>query len=132
LFSDGNSQMTLRFFSDKRRPVHMGGYPLERLARANAMPDLKRVPTSVLLDFRRRDAPESIVNAMAEYQAMMDAIRDGLVNKARATCPEDPLERANHLKAFGYFSDAAMVGVCRLPNEALLSEPYHNPDVGPK
>ena len=121
--------MTLRFFSDKRRPVHMGGYPLERLARANAMPDLKRVPTSVLLDFRRRDAPESIVNAMAEYQAMMDAIRDGLVNKARATCPEDPLERANHLKAFGYFSDAAMVGVCRLPNEALLSEPYHNPDV---
>ena len=43
-------------------------------------------------DVRRPDAPESLVNAMAEYQAMMDAIRDGLVNKARAECPEDPEE----------------------------------------
>jgi hypothetical protein len=60
--------MTLRFFFDKRRPVHMGGYPLERLARANAMPDLKRVPTSVLLDFRRRDAPERGVEIVASTE----------------------------------------------------------------
>jgi reductive dehalogenase len=121
--------MGIRFFSDKNRPVHMGGYPQERLLRTGVMPDLEKVPAYRQLDFRRPDRPASIVNAMAEHQAMMDAIRDGLVNKARAECPEDPRERADHLKAFGYFSDAAMAGVCRLPDEALLSKPYRNPDI---
>ncbi len=120
--------MTVRFFSDKNRPVHQGPYPLERLARG-AMPDLAAVPAMQPLGFQRPDAPASIVNAMGEYQAMMDAIRDGLVNKSRATCPDDPLERAQHLKAFGYFSDAAMVGVGPLPGSALLAAPIRNPDI---
>jgi reductive dehalogenase len=120
--------MTLRFFSDHKRPVHLGPYPLERLARAKSA-DLNSLPAPEPLDFRRPDAPESIVNAMADYQAMMDAIRDGLVNKVRSACPEDPTERANHLKAFGYFSDAAMVGVCRLPSDAHLATPWRNPDI---
>ncbi|MEZ5813044.1 MAG: reductive dehalogenase domain-containing protein [Rhizobiaceae bacterium] len=121
--------MTIRFFSDKHRPVHMGPYPLERLARADATPDLKNVPPMRAVSFRRPEAPASIVNAMGEYQAMLDAIRDGLVNRIRAECPDDPAERANHLKAFGYFCDASMVGVCRLPAGALLAEPLRNPDI---
>ncbi|MAM62241.1 reductive dehalogenase [Maritimibacter sp. UBA3975] len=120
--------MTIRFFSDKNRPVHLGPFPLERLARG-PMPDLASVPPYRPLDFRRPDAPTSIVNAMGDYQAMMDAIRDGLVNKTRAECPDDPAERANHLKAFGYFSDAAMVGVGPLPDAALLDQPRINPDI---
>ena len=107
----------------------MGGFPLERLARVDALPDLNGVPAFSPLEFRRHESPKSIVNAMSEYQAMMDAIRGGLINKARAVCPEDLLERGNHLKAFGYFSDAAMVGVCRLPDEAHLAESYRNPDI---
>jgi len=87
------------------------------------------VPPFRPLDFRRPDAPASLVNAMGDYQAMMDAIRDGLVNKAKAACPEDPQERANHLKGFGYFSDAAMVGIGPLPEEALLAEPVRNPEI---
>jgi reductive dehalogenase len=117
-----------RIFSDKHRPVHLGAFPLERLARVKAV-DLDAVPAMVPLSFRRPDAPESIVNAMADYQAMMDAIRDGLVNKAMAEIPTDPIERANHLKAFGYFSDAAMVGICALPQSALLVSPITNPDI---
>ncbi|WP_424965723.1 reductive dehalogenase [Dinoroseobacter sp. S375] len=120
--------MSIRFFSDATRPVHMGPYPLERLARG-AMPDLAQVPEDRPLSFARPEAPSSIVNAMGEYQAMMDAIRDGLVNKARAECPSDPVARANHLKAFGYFSDAAMVAACALPSEALLEAPRRNPDI---
>jgi reductive dehalogenase len=120
--------MSIRFFSDKSRPVHLGPYPLERLARQD-MPETSGLPAPAPLDFRRPETPESLVNAMAEYQAMMDAIRDGLVNKARAGCPDDPDERANHLKAFGYFSDAAMIGICRLPNAAHLADPWRNPDI---
>jgi reductive dehalogenase len=121
--------MTLRFFSDKRRPVHLGPYPLERLARIEPPPDLAAAPPMAPLSFHRPEKPESLVNAMAEHQAMLDAIRDGLVNKAKAVCPEDPRARAEHLKAFGYFCDASMVGVCRMTEGCLLSAPRRNPDV---
>ncbi|MCG6883139.1 MAG: NAD-binding oxidoreductase, partial [Silicimonas sp.] len=120
--------LVMRFFSDASRPVHLGPYPLERLARADHA-EASGLPAFEPLEFRRPEAPESLVGAMAEYQAMMDAIRDGLVNKARAECPSDPIERANHLKAFGYFSDSSMVGICRMVPEARLSEPVRNPDI---
>ena len=37
------------------------------------------------------------VDAMAEHQAMLDTIRDGLVNSAVADIPSDPEERSRHL-----------------------------------
>ena len=62
--------MGIRFFTDKHRPVHMGGFPLERLARVDALPDLNGVPAFSPLEFRRHESPKSIVNAMSEYQAV--------------------------------------------------------------
>ncbi|WP_224816104.1 2Fe-2S iron-sulfur cluster-binding protein [Hasllibacter sp. MH4015] len=121
--------MTLRFFSDKDRPVHMGRYPSELLARRADLSDLSKVPAHGQVSFDRPDAPHSIVNAMREHQAMLDAIRDGLINGSVAECPPDPVERANHLKAFAYFADAALAGACRLPDEAMLETPFKNPDV---
>ncbi|QFT73856.1 reductive dehalogenase [Ruegeria sp. THAF33] len=121
--------MGIRFFSDKNRPVHMGRYPLERLTRQDTMPDLSRVPTMGELSFHRPERPDSIVNAMGEFQAMLDAIRDGLVNPIASEIPSDPQERANHLKAFGYFNDASMIGCGPLPSDALLDEPRRNPDI---
>jgi reductive dehalogenase len=121
--------MTIRFFSDKDRPVHMGHYPSELLARTSGLPDLGAVPPMSQLSFEQPHDPASIVNAMREHQAMLDAIRDGLVNKVVADAPADPLTRAQHLKAFGYFADAAVVGACLLPKTAMLPTPFHNPDV---
>lgn len=120
--------MSTKLFSDKNRPVHLGPFPLERLARG-PMLDLTSVPRFQALNFRRPGLPASIVNAMGEYQAMMDAIRDGMVNKAQAQCPTDPKERAEHIKSFGYFSDAAMVGIGPMPALARLEHPYRNPDI---
>ncbi|MEO0915025.1 MAG: NAD-binding oxidoreductase, partial [Pseudomonadota bacterium] len=88
------------------------------------------MPPMQPLSFSRPAAPHSIVNAMREHQAMLDAIRDGLINPVVAGASEDPLERANHLKAFGYFNDAAGVGACALGREALLEAPALNPDIG--
>ncbi|MBS0123099.1 4Fe-4S double cluster binding domain-containing protein [Thetidibacter halocola] len=119
--------MALRIFSDRTRPVHLGPYPLERLARG-PMPDLATLPRWQPLRFHR-DAPDHIVNAMAEHQAMMDAIRDGLVNRVRSAIPEDPGERARHLKAFGTFSDASMVGIGPLDAALRLPEPVVNPGI---
>tara|TARA_B110000116_G_scaffold76506_2_gene66385 strand:+ start:831 stop:4055 length:3225 start_codon:yes stop_codon:yes gene_type:complete len=120
----------MRFFSNKKRPVHMGSYPTELLKRG-PMPDLNKVPSMEAISFHRPGAPESIVNAMCEYQAMLDAIRDGFINKAKGEIPTDELERTNHLKAFGYFSDAAMVGVCSISESNILSRPIKNPHIAP-
>ena len=121
--------MTIRFFSDKRRPVDMGPYPLERLARQDRPVATDALPAFEPVSFHRPEDPHSLVNAMREHQAMMDAIRDGLVNKARAEIPEDVQERADHLKAFGYFSDASMVGIGPIPPDCLLPHPVQNPDI---
>ncbi len=120
--------MSFRIFSTKNRPVHLGPYPLERLARSADL-DLSDTPCLKPLSFHRPDQPQSIVNAMGEFQAMMDAIRDGLVNKTPSTIPACQQERANHLKAFGYFSDASMVGITRIPKTARLDTPLRNPDI---
>jgi len=119
----------LRFFSTKNRAPHLGPYPLERLRRLSVQPDLSIVPVAQSLDFRNLQTPHSLVNAMGDYQAMMDVIRDGLVNPQRAAAPEDPEARAKHLKAFGYFQDASMMAVCKLSEDAILSAPTYNPDV---
>ena len=119
----------MRIFSDKNRPTHLGPYPLELLARRSTAPDLSRVPAFEPLSFDRPNAPGSIVNAMREHQAMLDAIRHGPVNPQPAQCPTDPQERADHLKAFGYFSDASLVGVCAIADAALLTHPYVNKDI---
>lgn len=118
-----------RIFSTKNRPFHLGPYPLERLKRVDGEPDLSQAPTPTTLDFHRLDTPHSLVNAMGEYQAMMDVIRDGTVNPVLSTAPSDLVERSNHMKAFGYFQDASMIGVCRLPRDAFLAKPTRNPDI---
>jgi len=120
--------MSIRFFSSRHRPVHLGPFPLERLRRSDQA-DLSNVPAALPLNFRRPQKPDSIVNAMCEYQAMMDAIRDGLVNGTRGDVPADLQERSDHLKAFGYFADASMVGIGPMREEARLSEPWRNPDI---
>ncbi len=113
----------LKFRSDRDRPVHMGRYRVERLARGDTVRD---VPPYQPIHF---DAPpESLISAIAPYQAMLDAIRDGYAKRERAVIPDDPTERANHLKAFGYYQDASLMGVCRTDG-AFLDAPTVNPGV---
>ncbi|MBX2884567.1 MAG: 2Fe-2S iron-sulfur cluster binding domain-containing protein, partial [Granulosicoccus sp.] len=101
----------------------------ERLKRSSALPDLTTIPSQESISFDRPEAPDSIVNAMRDYQAMLDAIRGGFVNKRKSDIPDDPLERANHLKGFGYFNDASMVGIGPLTEACHLSESLINPDI---
>lgn len=87
------------------------------------------MPESLPLSFQKQEQPHNIVNAMQRYQAMLDAIRDGLVKKEQAVIPQDPEERSRHLKSFGYYQDASQVGVCELTPEMFLQQPLQNPDI---
>jgi len=118
-----------RYFSNAKRPIHLGPYPLERLSRSRQSPELGQIPPFEPVSFRRDDAPTSIVNAMRDYQAMLDATRDGLVNKARGEFPDDPNLRSENLKSFAYFNDASMVGTMALQQDHLLETPIVNPDI---
>ena len=119
----------MRLFSYKNRAFYLGPYPLERLKRSHELPDLSSVLPMRAVSFHNTDAPLSLVNAMRRYEAMLDAIRDGLVKKDRASVPEDQHERSHHLKSFGYFQDASQAGVCKLDKSFFLSTPIVNPDI---
>lgn len=123
------SSGVMKLFSYKDRPFHLGPYPLETLRRSDDMPDLSRAPVMESVSFHD-EAPGSLANAMRRYEAMLDAIRDGLVKKERATIPDDLQERSRHLKSFGYYQDVAQAGVCSLDSSFFLSEPIINPDIG--
>jgi reductive dehalogenase len=118
----------MRLFSYRDRPVHLGPYPLERLARSDTAPDLAALPRMQPLRYDAADAL-SLVHAMARYAAMFDLVRDGPVNPQRGEVSDDPVERANHLKAAGSYFDASMMAACALPGAALLDQPITNPMV---
>ena len=119
----------MRFFSYKNRPVDLGPFPLERLARQTGQPDLSAVPDMADISFHDADNRDNLINAMGPYAAMLDAIRDGMVKKERGVIPNDPQERSKHLKAFAYYHDASQAGVCALTPEMFLGAPIANPDV---
>ncbi len=116
-------------FAHADRPVHLGPFPLERLRRADRMPDVAALPFAAPLVFDHAD-PLSLVHAMARYQAMFDTVRQGPVVHAPGEIPEDPQERSNHLKAAGYYFDAAQMAVCALESGHHLPVPHRNPMIG--
>ncbi|WP_420413929.1 2Fe-2S iron-sulfur cluster-binding protein [Roseibium sp.] len=120
----------MKLFSDRNRAPHLGPFPLERLARISELADLSALRDFEGMSFQKKARPESIINAMSEAQAMLDALRDGVINETQAEVPGDLLERQNHLKAFGYFADASMMATCALRPEMLLDHPLRNPDIG--
>jgi len=117
-----------KLFSYRDRPVHLGPFPLEALRRADRVPDLSALPRLAALSFDAPD-PLSLSHAMRRFMAMLDTVRDGAVVHGPAGIPADPAERARHLKAAGYYFDAAMMGVARIEAGHWLASPFRNPDI---
>ena len=117
-----------KLFSYRNRAVDLGPYPLEKLKRVDTVPDVSTLHPMKPLSFHRPEAPLSIVNAMRDYQSMMDALRVGLVKQEVAIIPRDPVERSANVKSFGYFCDASMIGVANIKDDFWLDDTLSNPD----
>ena len=69
----------------------------------------------------RSAGPHAAAHAYQLYLDLYDAQRTGEVSEL-APIPDDPVERAEHLKAGLYFLDADMVGTAALSGETWLGE----------
>ncbi len=110
----------MRLFSHNRRPVHLGPFPMERLGRGLRAQRAAAGSDGMLED---RFAPTDLGRSISSFLCALDAVREGDVAADRADIPADPQERANHMKAAGYFLDAALMGVARLKAEHWLAQP---------
>ncbi|MFM8546706.1 MAG: 4Fe-4S dicluster domain-containing protein [Betaproteobacteria bacterium] len=118
----------MKLFSYRKRPVHLGPFPLERLRRGDTPAAVAGLPAMQALSFDD-PRPESLSHAMARFIGMFDVIRDGTVAAQLAEIPDSPEERSRHLKAAAYYFDAAMAATCALTPELKLSQPVRNPMV---
>lgn len=62
-----------------------------------------------------------ISSAMWEMAAHLKAIANGEVASNKAPIPHDPELLSRHIKRFGYFLRADIMGICRLPQWAVYS-----------
>ena len=111
----------MKLFSHKKRPVHLGPYPLEQLPR---LADPTAPPRSVAgrrPRETRRGGAASVAHAYQRYLNLYDAQRSGEISDP-APVPTDPQARAENVKAGLYFLDADMVGCGVIPEGAWLGD----------
>lgn len=106
----------MRLFSNARRPVHLGPYPLERLPRISGMPTRERS--------EQRAIPESpLTPSIQPYMTLFAGLRDGDVSPMAEALPDSHEERSANLKAGVYFLDADQCGTGPILDEAWLAAP---------
>ena len=111
--------MLFRTAADSR-PFHLGTYPLEALPRDAALAQAEAArPT---LDAPAPGpAPEGpLAKTARHYRGLFAALAQGEVAPKKAPVPDDLERRAIDIKGFGYFMDAAQVGICAMPESAWL------------
>ena len=123
----------------RKRPMHLGPYPLERIRRVERTTtliiedEIKRVPRRAdgferarhgdygEQQKRRREAAGGarkpgqkapLVAAMSAELLAMVPRHDGQVAATAAPIPDDPVTRAENIKSLCYFLDSDQVGIC--------------------
>ena len=121
--------MMQRLFSNRKRPVHWGAFPLERLKRQASAAVPPQALSERTLDLTSTDDPNSLVGALLPYLALLDRMRHGDKAPEQAPIPDDLKDRSEHLKAACYFLDANMVGVAEIEVSDWLSEPLKSAEL---
>ena len=100
----------MKIFSGKARPVPLGPFPLERLARLPAPLDLAAARGAA---HDPSPAPGNALDRICvNYAAIYEMFRADDAAAQRAPYTEDLDQRANDLKGLAYLFDASMVGLC--------------------
>ncbi len=110
--------MFFRTASD-RRPYHYGPFPLETLARDDAVAsdEAGRAPGAAPPPGEPRGP---LGRAARTYLELISKLVEADEAKKRAPVPDDPARRAVDVKGYAYFMNASQVGICRVPANAWL------------
>ena len=108
------------FPRSKKRPFHLGTFPLESLPRDDAVVEAEssRPPSPAPEPTRQSGL---LVEAVERYREIFAGFVEGDPAPARAPVPDDPERRAVDAKGAAYFMDASQVGICRIPDNAWLA-----------
>ncbi|MGZ0178568.1 MAG: 4Fe-4S dicluster domain-containing protein [Acidimicrobiales bacterium] len=119
----------MKLFSHKKRPVHLGPFPLEKLPRLSD-PEAKPAGLDGSIAARPVEqhtaGPVNVGHAFGRYVDLLNTQLDGPV-APMAPVPDDPIDRTNNLKAGCYFLDADMVGTGLIPTDvwhASVANPH--------
>jgi reductive dehalogenase len=108
----------MRLFSNRERPVHLGPFPLERVARGRAVPD-----AATLRDAFPGPSATPLGRIVNQYIALFEQFRAEPPAPERAPYPDDPARLARELKANCYFLNASLAGCCEVPGAAWSGAP---------
>ncbi len=125
--------MGLSIFSKRKRPLHLGSYPMEKIKRVDETTTLiiddevQRTPARVNGFFRARfgdfgEKAQSGVKrfviksplsaAMRHNIDQLVPIQGGEAAAEKAPIPNDPQKLSEHIKALSYFLDSDLTGIC--------------------
>jgi reductive dehalogenase len=141
----------MNIFSRRKRPVHMGKFPMEKIRRVDSPTtyisgDVPRVPKRANFftraakgdlgrkaQFERthRFAKTPLSKTLRRMSKTHDDIHDGPVAAEVAPISTDPQEVAEHIKSFCYFLDADIVGICEIPEYAWYSHDADGTEITP-
>lgn len=113
----------MRFFSHRHRPVHLGPYPMERLARAALAPG-GPAPPGPASDTDLPGAGAALPRGMPGYLKLFQSVRDGAVAAQCAPITDDLASRAHNVKAGVYFLDSDLCGICEMPEDAWTAREH--------
>ncbi len=131
----------MRVFSRRKRPLHMGPYPMEKIRRVDKPTTLitdkiERVPLRANFfarafygdlgkkpaeEVRRFIAKYPLNRAIGRVHWRQVPIHKDEPAPTKAPIPNDPERLAEHIKATSYFLDADFVGICKMPEWAWYS-----------
>ena len=131
----------MRIFSSKKRPLHLGKYPMEKIRRVERPTTLitdavERVPKRAGFFVRayhgdlgpraaqevRRFITKNPLNAAIGHVHWTQVPgHRGEPAPEKAPIPNDAGAMARHIKSLCYFLDADMVGICEMPDYAWYS-----------
>ncbi len=138
----------MKIFSHRKRPQHMGKYPMEKIKRVDhpttlvIEDEVKRVPRRadgfVRADHgdfgkKQKEARERtgsstkkgakvpLNGAFGDNIMPLMKMHDGEIALEKAPISDDPEVLANNLKSLGYFLDADVIGICEAKPYAWYS-----------
>ncbi|MBT4688319.1 MAG: Fe-S protein [Rhodospirillaceae bacterium] len=116
------------FFTTRndQRPYHLGKYPLETLPRDDAVIDIEAAWPPVTAPKYHDKADGALAHSLRSYLDIFVQNASAQPAAAKAPVPDDPHRRMVDVKGYGYFMNAAQIGICKIPSHAWAPDANGN------